>query len=49
MAKHHEFVEARGHLVDSHVMEEMFDTIVANDAAFEVEEFQIGRPQIIEA
>jgi lysine-ketoglutarate reductase/saccharopine dehydrogenase-like protein (TIGR00300 family) len=49
MAKHHEFVEARGHLVDSHVMEEMFDTIVAHEGAFQVEEFQIGRTNVDES
>ncbi len=42
----HELVEARGHLVDSHVMEQMFDTIVAHDGTFEVEEFQIGRTNV---
>jgi lysine-ketoglutarate reductase/saccharopine dehydrogenase-like protein (TIGR00300 family) len=46
MAKQQEFVEARGHLVDSHVMEQMFDTIVAHEGAFEVEEFQIGRTNV---
>ena len=46
MGRHHEVVEARGHLVDSHVMEKMFDTIVSSDGSFEVEEFQIGRTNI---
>ena len=41
--EHHEIVEARGHLVDSNVMERMFDTIVSHGGAFEVEEFHIGR------
>jgi lysine-ketoglutarate reductase/saccharopine dehydrogenase-like protein (TIGR00300 family) len=40
--KHHEVVEARGHLIDSHRMEVVFDTIVAHEGKFEVEEFRIG-------
>jgi lysine-ketoglutarate reductase/saccharopine dehydrogenase-like protein (TIGR00300 family) len=43
MARPHEVIEARGHLIDSHRMEVMFDTIVAHDGSFEVEEFRIGR------
>ena len=43
---HHEIVEARGHLVDSNVMERMFDTIVSHGGAFEVEEFHIGRTNV---
>jgi len=46
MGRHHEVVEARGHLVDSHVMEKMFDTIVSRNGTFEVEEFQIGRTNV---
>lgn len=38
-----EVVEAEGHLIDSHIMEQIFDTVVAFDGEFEVEEFQIGR------
>ena len=49
MGRHHEVVEARGHLVDSHVMEKMFDTILSRDGAFEVEEFQIGRTNVDES
>ena len=49
MGPHHEVVEARGHLVDSHVMEEMFDTIVSRDGSFVVEEFQIGRTNVDES
>lgn len=49
MGSHHEVVEARGHLVDSHVMEKMFDTIVSRDGSFVVEEFQIGRTNVDES
>ncbi|MDA1316073.1 MAG: TIGR00300 family protein [Acidobacteria bacterium] len=49
MGRHHEVVEARGHLVDSHVMEKMFDAIVSLDGTFEVEEFQIGRTNVDES
>jgi lysine-ketoglutarate reductase/saccharopine dehydrogenase-like protein (TIGR00300 family) len=38
-----ELVEAEGHLIDSQLMNAMFDTVVRNDAAFEVVEFRIGR------
>ncbi len=38
-----EVVEAQGHLVDSHVMERIFDTVVEFRGRFEVEEFRIGR------
>ena len=38
-----ELVEANGHLIDSHVMEEIFDKVVENNGRFEVEEFTIGR------
>lgn len=38
-----ESVEAQGHLIDSHVMEEIFDKVVENNSRFEVEEFSIGR------
>jgi hypothetical protein len=36
-------VEARGHLIDSHIMERIFDTVVEFNGRFEVERFQIGR------
>jgi lysine-ketoglutarate reductase/saccharopine dehydrogenase-like protein (TIGR00300 family) len=39
----HEVVEAEGHLIDSHVMEQIFDTVVEYDGQFEVQEFRIGR------
>ena len=38
-----EVVEAEGHLIDSQLLNVMFDTIVRHDAAFEVLEFRIGR------
>jgi lysine-ketoglutarate reductase/saccharopine dehydrogenase-like protein (TIGR00300 family) len=38
-----ELVEAEGHLIDSQLLNAMFDTVVRHDAAFEVLEFRIGR------
>lgn len=38
-----ETVEAQGHLIDSHVMERIFDTVVQCSGRFEVEQFHIGR------
>lgn len=38
-----EVVEAQGHLVDSHIMEQIFDTVVEFHGRFEVEQFHIGR------
>jgi lysine-ketoglutarate reductase/saccharopine dehydrogenase-like protein (TIGR00300 family) len=38
-----EVVEAEGHLIDSQLLNVMFDAIVRHDAAFEVLEFRIGR------
>src|SRR6266853_2118002 len=38
-----EVVEAEGHLIDSHLMERIFDTVVECNGRFEVEEFRIGR------
>jgi arginine dihydrolase len=40
---HTEVVEAEGHLIDSQLLNVMFDTIVRSDAAFEVIDFRIGR------
>ncbi|MGH9657566.1 MAG: TIGR00300 family protein [Bryobacteraceae bacterium] len=39
----HEVVEAEGHLIDSHVMEQIFDKVVEYNGRFEVEQFRIGR------
>jgi lysine-ketoglutarate reductase/saccharopine dehydrogenase-like protein (TIGR00300 family) len=38
-----EVVEAQGHLIDSHIMENIFDKVVEYSGRFEVEEFRIGR------
>ena len=38
-----EIVEAEGHLIDSQLMNAMFDTVVRHGAAFDVLEFRIGR------
>jgi lysine-ketoglutarate reductase/saccharopine dehydrogenase-like protein (TIGR00300 family) len=38
-----EIVEAEGHLIDSHIMERIFDTVVEYQGRFEVERFHIGR------
>ncbi|MCX6621877.1 MAG: hypothetical protein NTY38_12550 [Acidobacteria bacterium] len=38
-----EVVEAEGHLIDSHIMERIFDTVVECHGRFEVEQFYIGR------
>lgn len=38
-----EIVEAQGHLIDSHIMERIFDAVVEFGGRFEVEQFSIGR------
>jgi lysine-ketoglutarate reductase/saccharopine dehydrogenase-like protein (TIGR00300 family) len=38
-----EVVEAEGHLIDSHIMENIFDKVVAHSGRFEVEQFRIGK------
>ncbi len=38
-----EVVEAQGHLIDSHIMERIFDSVVEFGGRFEVEQFSIGR------
>lgn len=38
-----EIIEAEGHLIDSHIMERIFDTVVEYHGRFEVEKFHIGR------
>ena len=38
-----EVVEAQGHLIDSHLMEQIFDSVVEFGGRFEVEHFSIGR------
>jgi len=39
----HEVVEAEGHLIDSHIMEQIFDSVVEHEGRFEVQHFHIGR------
>ena len=36
-------MEAQGHLIDSHIMEQIFDSVVEFGGRFEVEHFSIGR------
>jgi lysine-ketoglutarate reductase/saccharopine dehydrogenase-like protein (TIGR00300 family) len=38
-----EVVEAEGHLIDSHIMENIFDKVVEYSGRFEVEQFRVGR------
>jgi lysine-ketoglutarate reductase/saccharopine dehydrogenase-like protein (TIGR00300 family) len=38
-----EVVEAEGHLIDSHIMENIFDKVVESHGRFEVQQFRIGR------
>lgn len=38
-----EVVEAQGHLVDSHILEQILDSVVEAGGRFEVEQFSIGR------
>src|SRR5438270_163194 len=35
--KCHDMVEAEGHLIDSHIMEQIFDSVVEHNGRFEVE------------
>ena len=39
----HEVVEAEGHLIDSHIMERIFDAVVEHNGRFEVERFHVGK------
>jgi len=43
VAMQQEVVEAQGHLIDSHLMERIFDTVVEYHGRFEVDEFRIGK------
>ena len=36
-------VEAEGHLIDSQILNVVFDTVVKHDATFDVQKFNIGR------
>ena len=38
-----EVVEAEGHLIDSHIMENIFDKVVEYNSRFNVEKFRVGR------
>jgi hypothetical protein len=38
-----EVVEASGHLIDSGILNGIFDTVIRHDASFEVLRFTIGR------
>lgn len=38
-----ELVKAEGHLIDSQIMTEIFDTVIACQASYEVVEFRIGK------
>lgn len=38
-----EILEAQGHLIDSHIMEQIFDSVVEAGGQFEVEHFSMGR------
>src|SRR5438067_2740002 len=38
-----EVVEAEGHLIDSQILNVVFDTVVKNNASFDVLKFDIGR------
>ncbi|OGA43162.1 MAG: TIGR00300 family protein [Betaproteobacteria bacterium RIFCSPLOWO2_12_FULL_63_13] len=40
---HSEVVEAEGHLIDSQILNAVFDTVVKRNAAFDVLKFDIGR------
>lgn len=42
-AQHSEVVEAEGHLIDSQILNVVFDTVVKHDASFDVLRFDIGR------
>jgi len=40
---HTETIEAQGHLIDSHLLEAVFDKVIGHGAKFEIVKFQIGR------
>lgn len=43
MVEHSEIVHAEGHLIDSQLLNVIFDTVIKWDGSFEVLEFRIGR------
>jgi len=42
-SEHSEIVEAEGHLIDSQLLNAIFDAVIRRGAAFDVERFDIGR------
>ena len=42
-SKFQEVVEAEGHLIDSHIMEQIFDTVIEFNGHFTVQHFSIGK------
>ncbi|MGH8631311.1 MAG: TIGR00300 family protein [Burkholderiales bacterium] len=40
---HTEIIEAEGHLIDSHLLEAVFDKVIEHGAKFEIVKFEIGR------
>ena len=38
-----ETIEAEGHLIDSHLLEAVFDKVIEHGAKFEIVKFEIGR------
>ncbi|HXW06737.1 MAG TPA: TIGR00300 family protein [Vicinamibacterales bacterium] len=40
---HHTVVRAEGHLIDSQILNTIFDTVIERGGAFEVQRFEIGR------
>jgi lysine-ketoglutarate reductase/saccharopine dehydrogenase-like protein (TIGR00300 family) len=40
---HTETIEAEGHLIDSHLLEAVFDKVIEHGAKFEIVKFEIGR------
>jgi lysine-ketoglutarate reductase/saccharopine dehydrogenase-like protein (TIGR00300 family) len=40
---HSELIEARGHLIDSHLLESIMDKVIEYGARFEIQRFEIGR------
>ena len=40
---HSELIEAQGHLIDSHLLENIMDKVISRGARFEILRFEIGR------
>ncbi|HET7221434.1 MAG TPA: TIGR00300 family protein [Vicinamibacterales bacterium] len=43
IATHHAVVDAEGHLIDSQILNTIFDTVIERGGQFEVQHFEIGR------